>query len=244
MRGDAIMPPGFRWRAQRMRRALAASERVVAPTASLAEALERLYQPPRRVAVVRNGRQPALAPPEDATPVEPAVFTAGRLWDEAKNIAVLDAAAAELDVPAVAAGPVEGPNGERCEVRNLTLAGELGAAALAARLRTALAFVSTARYEPFGLAVLEAAQAARPLVLSDIPTFRELWEGAALFAPADDPQAVARQIRRLLDDPAESGRWGERAARRAQRYSVAAMIEGYGRAYAALLARQPSGAAG
>ena len=46
--------------------------------------------------------------------------------------------------------------------------------------RTAV-FVSPALYEPFGLAVLEAAQAGCALVLSDIPTFRELWDGVALF---------------------------------------------------------------
>jgi glycosyltransferase involved in cell wall biosynthesis len=40
--------------------------------------------------------------------------------------------------------------------------------------------VAPSLYEPFGLAVAEAARAARPLVLSDIPTFRELWGDAAL----------------------------------------------------------------
>ncbi|HUF55273.1 MAG TPA: glycosyltransferase family 4 protein [Thermohalobaculum sp.] len=246
MRGDAIMPPGFRWRAARMRRALAASARVVAPTAALADVLERLYQPPRRIAVIRNGRQPAprAAEAEAEAGAGPFVLTAGRLWDEAKNIATLDAAAAEIDVPVVAAGPVEGPNGERAEAKTLVLAGELSAVQMAARLRAARVFVSAARYEPFGLAVLEAAQAARPLVLSDIPTFRELWEGAALFVPWDDPAAFARQVRRLLDDPAEAERWGAHAARRAARYSVASMIEGYGRAYSTLMARQPNGAAG
>ena len=45
-------------------------------------------------------------------------------------------------------------------------------------------FVSVSRYEPFGLAVLEAAHAGCALVLSDIPTFRELWQGAASFVIA------------------------------------------------------------
>lgn len=243
MRGDAIMPPGFRWRAARMRRALAVSARVVAPTAALADVLERLYQPPRRIAVVRNGRQPPPRPAEAEAGAGTFVLTAGRLWDEAKNIATLDAAARDIDVPVVAAGPVEGPNGGRAEPKNLVLAGELSAVEMAARIRAARVFVSAARYEPFGLAVLEAAQAARPLVLSDIPAFRELWEGAALFVPWDDPAAFARQVRRLLDDPAEAERWGARAARRAARYNVASMIEGYGRAYSALMARQPNGAA-
>ena len=59
--------------------------------------------------------------------------------------------------------------------------GELDERTLAGCLSARPVFVSAARYEPFGLAVLEAAQAGCPLVLSDIPTFRELWDGAALF---------------------------------------------------------------
>ena len=245
MRGQTSPPPDFRWRAARMRRALALSDRVVAPTATLAALLNELYRPPRPVSVVRNGRAlaPRLGPPESAP--DPFVFTAGRLWDEAKNTAVLDAAAARVAVPIVAAGAVRGPNGEGTEPRHLHLAGELSGTEMEALHRAARVFVSTARYEPFGLAVLEAAQAATPLVLSDIRTFRELWEGAALFAPADDPRAVADRIESLLRDPAEAARWGARAAKRAGRYTVARMIEGYGREYAALLrAAQPSRLAG
>jgi hypothetical protein len=45
--------------------------------------------------------------------------------------------------------------------------------------------------EPFGLAVLEAAQAGCPLVLSDLPGFRELWDGAALFRrPVEVPEGA------------------------------------------------------
>ena len=61
-------------------------------------------------------------------------------------------------------------------------------------------FVSSARYEPFGLAVLEAAAAGCALVLSDIPTFRELWDGAATFVACDDDLALAQAIERIVDD--------------------------------------------
>ena len=71
-------------------------------------------------------------------------------------------------------------------------------------------FVSAARYEPFGLAVLEAAQAGCALVLSDIPTFRELWDGAALFVPRRRrPRPSRSASRRSSRDP--------RPARRARR---------------------------
>ena len=51
-------------------------------------------------------------------------------------------------------------------------------------------FVSSSVYEPFGLAVLEAAGSGAALVLSDIPTFRELWDEAALFAPPGDAAGI------------------------------------------------------
>ena len=79
--------------------------------------------------------------------------------------------------------------------------------------------MSPSRYEPFGLAALEAAGAEAALVLSEIPTYRELWEGAALFARADDPQHFAFQINALARDPRLRRRLGRRARRRAQRFT-------------------------
>jgi glycosyltransferase involved in cell wall biosynthesis len=87
-------------------------------------------------------------------------------------------------------------------------------------------FVSVARYEPFGLAVLEAAQAGLPLILSDIPTFRELWDGAAVFVAPDDDAGIADAIERVLADPAESARLAAAARRRAERYTVETMTAG------------------
>jgi glycosyltransferase involved in cell wall biosynthesis len=95
-------------------------------------------------------------------------------------------------------------------------------------------FASAALYEPFGLTVLEAAQAGCALVLSDIPTFRELWDGAALFAPARDPSAFAETIQALLDDQDRADQLAQAAAERARRYSVAAMVRGVLDVYGAL----------
>ena len=109
------------------------------------------------------------------------VLTAGRLWDEGKNVAALDRAAEHLPFKICAAGPLTGPNGASVEFDRLDWLGILDAAGLQDMMARTAVFVSPALYEPFGLAVLEAAQAGCALVLSDIPTFRELWDGAALF---------------------------------------------------------------
>ena len=51
-------------------------------------------------------------------------------------------------------------------------------------------YASPARYEPFGLGVLEAALSSCALVLGDSPTLREPWSDAALFVPPDDHDAL------------------------------------------------------
>lgn len=167
--------------------------------------------------------RPGLLPSQEHGTVQErkraSALTVGRLWDDAKDLATLDAAAALTPVPIRAAGTLNGPNGERAHLPNLHTLGPVPPTDLAALLAERPVFVSTAVYEPFGLAVLEAAQAGCPLVLSDIPTFRELWDGAATFVPPRDTAAFARAI----EAPAVSG---EAARERAGRYTVDTMADG------------------
>ena len=100
--------------------------------------------------------------------------------------------------------------------------GALPEAELAGLLARRPVFASAARFEPFGLAVLEAAQAGCPLVLSDIATFRELWDGAAVFVAAGDPDGFAAAIAALLADPARHAPQGAAAQARAARFTPAA----------------------
>jgi len=99
-------------------------------------------------------------------------------------------------------------------------------------------FASVSRYEPFGLAVLEAAQAACALVLSDIPTFRELWNGAAVFVPPEDPVALAGAFTTLLHDPAAVERQGALAQARAAGFSPSRTADATWAVHAAVLARE------
>ena len=105
-------------------------------------------------------------------------------------------------------------------------------------MRDALArrpvFVSAAVYETFGLAALEAAQAGCALVLSDIPTYRELWDDAAIFVPARDAAGFAAAIDRLIADPELREAMAAAARVRARRYTVEAMAAGIAGIYAEL----------
>lgn len=229
------LPPDLAWRADCIRAGLQGVATCIAPTTAFAALLGEVYGaalPPLRV--VHNGRE---LPSRPARAKEPLVLTVGRLWDEAKNAAALDRAAAMIDYPVLAAGSVEGPTGQRFEADSLRLLGPLDGPALAERMAAAAVFASTAVYEPFGLAALEAARAGAALVLSDTPGFRELWDEAAVFVPPENTAAVAEALTRLLEEPARRRAFGEAAAQRAARYSRRSMVEGTLDAYRSALGR-------
>jgi glycosyltransferase involved in cell wall biosynthesis len=214
-------PPEWEWRADLVRRHLEAADRVVAPSAAFADLVASVYRLRKRIDVVHNGRSRSPAAPTGRT-LE-ALFAAGRLWDEGKNVATLDRVAALVDAPFFVAGPRVGPNGTRIECRNLQALGELASDEVRVWLAKRPIFLSSALYEPFGLTALEAAQAGCALVLSDIPTFRELWDGAALFAPARDEAAFATAATTLLEDRLLRRRMERAAHERARRYKLETM---------------------
>jgi glycosyltransferase involved in cell wall biosynthesis len=226
-------PYDFRWRIRLLSEGYAACDALVAPSRAFAEATRRRYGVLPRV--VRNGRGPVAVEP--AASRRRVAITAGRLWDEGKGLETLEAAARIASTPIEAAGPVDGPLGQRVAFEATTALGRLGAEALAGRLAESLVFVSPSLYEPFGLSVLEAAAAGCALVLSDIPTFRELWEGAALFVPPRDAPALAAAIDRLAADDAARTRLAAAARTRARTYGIDPMAEGTAALYRQVLAR-------
>lgn len=215
------LPADFAWRTQMLQDGITGVDALVCPSHAFAQEVASLYgRPPF---VVYNGR----APQKGGSPRAGSghAFTAGRLWDAGKNISTLDLAAEHMTVPLRAAGPMEGPDGHRIALRHARPCGTLDAAGMAKALACAPIFVSASIYEPFGLAVLEAAQAGCPLVLSDIPTFRELWDGVAFFAPPHDAHEFANAVNALANDPALRVRLGIAARGRGRRYRLAAMAQ-------------------
>jgi glycogen synthase len=220
-------PPGPEWDeyAERVRAGLLAADRVVAPTAAMGDALRRLYGLDRPVEVIHNGISPATG----RGVREPVVLAAGRLWDDAKGLDVLDAAAAQIAWPVEVAGPAEGAG-----ARHARLLGPVARDDLRARMARAAVFAHPARYEPFGLVVAEAAAAGCALVLGDIPSLRELWDGAAVFVAPGDADALAGTLDRVAQDEALRERLAAAARERAARYDAATMAAAYLRLYATL----------
>jgi glycosyltransferase involved in cell wall biosynthesis len=222
----------FGWRRDLVQQGLHQAAAVVAPSVAFASETSRIYGVP--TSAVHNGRSPVWT---RAIPQGEFVFTAGRLWDEGKNVAVLDAAAARLRVPFQAAGAVEGPNGARIKLGHIDALGSLSDTRLAGVFAARPIYASAALYEPFGLSVLEAAQAGCALVLSDIPTHREIWGGAAIFVPASSPNAFASAIGDLIEDVDEREQLGRLAAARAAHYTPARMARGMADIYARVINR-------
>lgn len=75
-------------------------------------------------------------------------------------------------------------------------------------LLRATALVTASRDEGFGIPLVEAMGLGTPVVVSDIPIFREIGGDAAAFFPPDDAEALVRQVR-ALEDP---GTWAARSA--------------------------------
>lgn len=209
------LPDDLAWRAEATRVGLHTADAVIAPSKAHAESTCRAYGD-CMITAVHNGAHPLLAGEGRGDSTGP-ILTAGRLWDEAKNATVLDQVASRLDTPIHAAGPVTGPNGAHVNLPNLHLLGPLDARAMRRAYAKASVFASLARYEPFGLSVLEAAQSGLRLVLSDIPTFRELWDGAARFVPLGADPVPA--LRAALTDTGD-------ATRHAARYTLEKTVAG------------------
>jgi glycosyltransferase involved in cell wall biosynthesis len=202
------LPADFVWRADLVRAGLEAADLVVTPTAAFGEAVRACYGLAEAPRVVHTGRTPIAT---GGAAQHDFVFTAGRLWDRGKNLSTIDAAAAGLAVPVRAAGPISAPNGARIMFDNIHCLGTQSEKEVARWLSARPVFVSAALYEPFGVAVLEAALAGCSLILSDIPTFRELWDEVAIFVPARDEAALTEAIGALVGDDFERAVLGHAA---------------------------------
>lgn len=215
-----------------IRAGLNAADAWTAPTAAYRDWIEAAHRPHRKGHAIWNGATLDRA----ETPKQQFILAAGRLWDEAKSISELTRIAGELDWPVRVAGATQLPQGilpVSVEAPNVQYLGELPQPQLMAQMQRAAIFVSPARYEPFGLTALEAASCRCALVLSDIPTLRELWDGAALFVEAGNASALAEALRRLCRDHDLRAEFQRASCERAHRYPLSATVERYRALYRA-----------
>ncbi len=210
---------------------LDAAQAWVSPTHAFRRVIRKIYQPAGTGSAIWNGVPAARG---EIGQKEDFILAAGRMWDRAKNVAALAEAAKHLDWPVFVAGPAD--TTADASKSSIELLGPISRQALQQRMQRASIFVSPALYEPFGLSVLEAASAGCALVLSDIPTFRELWDGAAAFVDPNDTRALRRELTAICADDLRRHRLQEAARERSRVCSVERMVAAYQRLYSDVLA--------
>lgn len=240
MRGGAL-PPEWRWLFDMNREGLQRADGVLAPTQAHADALKRVYGTAGKLAIVPNAVESTTWQKQEAR--EPFVLAAARWWDEGKNAALLDHLGERAAWPVRAAGSCHGGNGQSFAFRHVEELGSLPSAGMRRLMARAAVFVSPSLYEPFGLAALEAAETGAAMVMADIPTYRELWQDAALFADPRDPSAFADAVNALIADPERRDALGRAAHVRAGQFTpkrqMQALQAAYGRLAPALAAAEP-----
>lgn len=202
---------------------------VVAPSAFMLDALRKHYGIYGSLMVIPNGRNPRVF---KSVKKEPFIFTAGRIWDEAKNIAMLTSLADRFSWPIYVAGEPGENNGLSDKVKFL---GKLSNKEIVEVMSRASIFSLPSKYDPFGLSVLEAGISGCALVLGDIPSYREIWGDTALFVNPEDPDMLERQIEKFIDDCSLLREYGSKAHKRSLQYTSNKMAERYVDLYHRLL---------
>jgi glycosyltransferase involved in cell wall biosynthesis len=215
-----------------VREALLRADAVTAVSGFLAGEIGSLYDVRRPVEVIHNGwpHLSATSTRRDGT------LLAGRVWDEAKNFGLVSRAAVGWEPGSVLlAGEARHPeSGALAEIGPLVRGlGFLSRDELLRRMADSAIFLSPARYDPFGLLPLQAALSGCALLLSDIPSYRELWQDAAVFFRSDDAADLRARWRRLLERDDERAEVQRRAMLRAcTKYTSAGMSDRYAELYA------------
>lgn len=228
---DSAPPSWDRYR-EEVRRGLRSADVVIAPSKNMLELLNFHYGPFPSGRVIPNGRSTELFCRRSKAPF---IFSAGRIWDNAKNISALENVAPRLSWPVYAAGDEQHPNGKSAPLQKLRFLGRLSPEAIAERLALASIFALPARYEPFGLTVLEAAMSGCALVLGDIPSLREVWDDTALFVPPEDSNALEEALELFINNEAKRNDMAQHAYQRAQEFTADNMARAYVEVYRGLV---------
>jgi glycosyltransferase involved in cell wall biosynthesis len=178
---------------------------------------------PDRITVTPNGVDPSFGPGEDGD--RSYVLYVGAI-QRRKDPGVALAAAREVDLPLVVAGPEKEPDLARTlREGGADLRGYVEKDELARLYRGAAAVVLPSRFEGFGLPVLEAMACGTPVVAAREPALEEVGGDAALYAgPGEFADALRRALaerERLAALGLERARqftWREAARRTAEVY--------------------------
>lgn len=132
------------------------------------------------------------------------------------------------------AGNTRHPDGRECRPSGVNCLGPLDRPTVASWLGRAWVYALPARYEPFGLSILEAASAGCALVLGRLDSLREIWGDSALYVEPDDAVELASAIDCLMRDDPLRRRLAGAARARASAFTAGRMAGEYLDLYRAL----------
>ena len=201
-------------------------ERVFTSSEVSARRIEHDFRVRReRLAMVANGLDTELFSPDPTLAKAPAeLLCVARASDPNKGVHTLIAALARLPEP-VTLTLVDDPASEArrwaraagCADR-LTVTGRIETDALVQLYRRATLVVVPSRFEGFGLPAAEAMACGTPVVASDAGALPEVvgTGGGGVLVPPDSPEALAKAIRSLLEQPAARQALGHHARARVE----------------------------
>ena len=213
----------MRWYRDIVTSGLSSADVVVAPSQWMLDSILAHYTRPRFGTVIHNGRDPAFF--ESDARKENRVLSVGRAWDAGKQVSLL--LEQDQSAPVFIAGSQTEPGctnerrareAVRPEIKWL---GEQSQKQLRDFYGSASIYAATSRYEPFGLAPVEAAFSRCALIANDISSLRELWGESAFYFRQNDGKDLARSIRRLTSDHQLRQRYADAAYETAYKYFTA-----------------------
>ncbi len=239
------MSPWLRWYRDTVTRGLLGADAVVTPTAWMLDTLHSYYAHPRRDQVIYNGRNPIFFNPY--VNKEESVLAVGRLLDAGKQVSLLTQHS--HPVPVCIVGSEPSPAAPKIPIRAdvklaldqicVSFKGPQTEAQLRMLYSKAAIYAATSRYEPFGMAALEAALSRCAIIANDIPSYREIWGDAALYFRANDADSLAQAIRRMSEERDLCRGYASRAYQRARdRFTAKRMIDEYQDFYQSLVSER------
>lgn len=230
------------WYRDTVLRGIAGADAVVAPSSWMLDRIRTCYARPQRGEVIYPGRNPIFFNPY--VNKDDCVLAVGRLVDASKQVFLLTQHPHPLPVCIVGAEqtvpmpriPIRADVKLSTDQTSVAIRGPQTEAQLRTLYSRASIYAATARYEPLGMPLLEAAFSRCAIVANDIPSFREMWGDAALYFRTNDAASLAASIRQLNEDRSMRRAYAELAYTRARdRFTTKRMIEDYLQLYRSLI---------
>ena len=237
---EAVKKENFpkEWKKYRetVQKALLASDVLIAPTRSILDEAHTAYGKTGFFKIIYNGSNSQVYKSQKK---EPFILTAGRIWDEAKNIRLLSRIAKDLKWPVYVAGTNNDQfKSEEQEFQNIFFLGQLSPEELQQLMLKAELFVMPAKYEPFGLAILEAARAGCTLALGNIGTLNEIWGDTAMYFDPYKEEEALKVLQQLIEDKELRDQLSKKSMKISEKFTEEAMAANYFEVYKSLLTQR------